>query len=124
MFQNFKMSMMCLNQIKLSATLASSNLTSDIVLGSGAVHDMSTNAIAGTSGNPGLAPDVFTADNVKPTIDFFDLDLSGTPTLHLYLDEPVVRSTVQPTNITLSGGSAGSSNITLSGQLTPSAGHT
>ena len=86
-----------------------------VIAGAGLVRD--TNNVTNTavvSGAPGLVVGTYTKDTTPPTLSDFDLDLNGTGTLTLHFSEPVSRSSLQTTLLTLQD----AARATLSHRLT------
>ena len=88
-----------LNSIKATPGLATSNETTYIIHGNGAVMDTSMNSIQAIT--TGINVSIYTPDTMPPELDDFILNLDGIPSLLLTFSETVNTSSINAAGFTL-----------------------
>ena len=88
-----------LNSIKATPGLATSNETTYITHGNGAVMDTSMNSIQAIT--TGINVSIYTSDTMPPELDDFILNLDGIPSLLLTFSETVNTSSINASGFAL-----------------------
>jgi hypothetical protein len=105
-----------LNKIKANTALATADSDTFISLADSSITDMTNSPLSIAATMYGAA-DGYTVDSTKPTLDRFELDIrTDEVTLTLTFSETVKRSSLHPTQFTLSNlGTGATDSFTLTG---------
>ena len=101
-----------LNEVKKLRNLAADQPTTYLAAEAGTIEDMNRNLLNPIDPSQALPPSDFSADDIKPELIWFDLNMEQKY-LKLYFSETVAVDTLQVSELTLQSGSSGGTSYSL-----------